>query len=150
MPPTSLELHSQILVMGGRGGGNDMGSYFIPKQITTSEFVYLKKIITFFSILKKSLGPLFTSQKNPSVVLQPKKNPGIFYRPKESTLGQNFRFKKITWTTDFPPPPPTHHVINICEWDPGPNLIGTCASFCLPKVLHAFTLLIYIKPQYLP
>ena len=106
---------------GGEGGGNDMGSYFIPKQITTSEFVYLKKIITFFSILKKSLSPLFTSQKNPSVVLQPKKNPGIFYRPKESTLGQNFRFKKITWTTDFSPPPPIMSLIYV-SGTPGPTL----------------------------
>ena len=28
---------------GGGGGGYDRGSYFIPKKIPTSEFVYLKK-----------------------------------------------------------------------------------------------------------
>ena len=40
--------HLQILMtMGGGGGGGDRGSYFIPKKITTSEFVYPKKITTF-------------------------------------------------------------------------------------------------------
>ena len=33
--------HSQILMTRG-GGGGDRGSYFIPKKITTTEFVYPK------------------------------------------------------------------------------------------------------------
>ena len=33
------ELHSQFLMTGG-GGGGDRGSYFILKNLTTSEFVY--------------------------------------------------------------------------------------------------------------
>ena len=33
--------------VGGGGGGSDRGSYFIPKKITTSEFVYPKKLILF-------------------------------------------------------------------------------------------------------
>ena len=30
------------------GGGGDRGSYFIPKNLTSSEFVYPKKITVFF------------------------------------------------------------------------------------------------------
>ena len=41
--------HSHILTTGG----SDRGSYFIPKKIPTSEFVYPQKIPTFFSIPKK-------------------------------------------------------------------------------------------------
>ena len=47
------ELHSQFLMTGGGGGGGDRGSYFIPKNLTTSEFVYPKKITVFFSIPQK-------------------------------------------------------------------------------------------------
>ena len=45
--------HSQILttrwegVGWGRGGGVERGSYFIPKEITTSEFVYQKISLLF-------------------------------------------------------------------------------------------------------
>ena len=38
--------HSQIL-MTGRGGGSDRGSYFITKKTTTSEFVNPKKSLLF-------------------------------------------------------------------------------------------------------
>ena len=41
--------HSHILMTGG----SDRGSYFIPKKIPTSEFVYPKKSPLFFSIPKK-------------------------------------------------------------------------------------------------
>ena len=41
--------HSHILMTGG----SDRGSYFIPKKIPTSEFVYPKKSLLFFSIPKK-------------------------------------------------------------------------------------------------
>ena len=34
-------------------GGSDRGSYFIPKKIPTSEFVYPKKSLLFFSIPQK-------------------------------------------------------------------------------------------------
>ena len=74
------------------GGGGDRGSYFIPKKITTSEFVYRKRSILFLTYPKKSLSSFFATQKNP----------GVFHRPKKITFGQNFRPKKITRT------PPRH------------------------------------------
>ena len=90
--------HSQVL-MTGEGGGNEKGSYFIPKKITTSEFVYPKKSLHFLAYQKKSLSSFFATQKNPSVAFfVTQKNPGIFHRPKKITFGQNFRPKKITWT----------------------------------------------------
>ena len=90
--------HSQILMKGG-WGRSDRGSYFIPKKITTSEFVYPKKSLLFLVYPKKSLGPFFTTQKNPSVFFffPNQKNPGVFHRPKRITW-QNLRPKKITWT----------------------------------------------------
>ena len=39
--------HSHILMTGG--GGSDRGSYFIPKNIPTSEFVYSKKSLSVFA-----------------------------------------------------------------------------------------------------
>ena len=77
-------------------GGSDRGSYFMPKNITTSEFVYSKNH-NFFSIPKQSLSHFFTTQKNPR----------IFHRPQSITFGQNFRPKKITQTPPPPPPPPS-------------------------------------------
>ena len=38
------------------GGGSDRGSYFIPKKIPTSEFVYPKKSLLFLAYPKKSLS----------------------------------------------------------------------------------------------
>ena len=44
----SQGLHPQILMMEGGGGvGSDSGSYFIPKKVTASEFVYPKKSLLF-------------------------------------------------------------------------------------------------------
>ena len=37
-------------------GGSDRGSYFIPKKIPTSEFVYPKKSLLFLAYPKKSLS----------------------------------------------------------------------------------------------
>ena len=94
---TSQGPHSQILMTGG--GWSDKSSYFIPKKITTSEFVYPKKSLHFLAYPKKSLSFFFAIQKNPSVVFfATQKNPGVFHRPKKITFGQNFRPKKITWT----------------------------------------------------
>ena len=71
-----------------------------PKKIPTSEFVYPKKSLLFFSIPKKI--PL-VSAFNPSVLFwDPKKIQASFIhvsRPeKKSLLAQHFRPKKITWT----------------------------------------------------
>ena len=40
------------------------GSYFIPKKITTSDFVYPKKSLLFLAYPKKSLRSFFATQKN--------------------------------------------------------------------------------------
>ena len=45
--------HSHILMTGG---GSDRGSYFIPKKIPTSEFVYAQKSLLFLAYPKKSLS----------------------------------------------------------------------------------------------
>ena len=49
--------------MGGGGGGSDRGSYFVPKKITTSAFVYPKKSLLFSAYPKNLLSPFFTTQK---------------------------------------------------------------------------------------
>ena len=113
--------HSPIFVTGG-GGGFDRGSYFIPKNITTSEFVYPKKSLLFIVYPKKSLSPFFTTQKNPSVFLRdPKKIPASFHRPKKITFGQNFRPKTITRT----PPPSLKYVSR------GPGVVRVNMSIVL-------------------
>ena len=43
----SQEPHTQILMMGE--GGSNKGSHFIPKKITTSEFVYPKTSLLFLA-----------------------------------------------------------------------------------------------------
>ena len=83
----------------GEGGG---GSNFIPKKITTSEFVYPKKSLLFFSIPQKNPLVLFLEPKKIPVFFRNPKNPSVFHRPKKITFGQNFRTQKITRT---PPPP---------------------------------------------
>ena len=80
------------------GGGSDRGSYFMPKKITTSVFVYPKKSLPFLAYPKKSLSSFFATQKNLSVFFRDPKNPGVFHKPKKITCGQNFRPKKITRT----------------------------------------------------
>ena len=115
--------------MRGRwgGGGADRGSYFIPKKITASEFVYLKKSLLYLAYPKKSLSPFFATQKNPSVFFsRPKKNPGVFHRPKKITLGQNFRPKKITRT-----PPSLKYVSGA----PGTQCFNLKAIKCKDKEL---------------
>ena len=61
---TAQEPHSKILMTGG----SDRGSYFIPKEITTSEFVYPKKSLLFLAYPKKFLSSFFATQKTPSVL----------------------------------------------------------------------------------
>ena len=74
--------HSQTLMTeGGGGGGSDRGSYFVPKEITSLEFVYPKK----------SLSPFFATQKSPLFFFPTQINPGVFHRLKTVTFGQNFR-----------------------------------------------------------
>ena len=97
--------HSHILMTGG----SDRGSYFIPKKPQLQN-LSTQKNHYFFSIPKKSLGPLSATQKNLSVFLSTQKNHGVFHRPKRITLGQNFRPKKITRT---PPPPSVKYVSGV-------------------------------------
>ena len=95
-------------MMGGEGG-SDRGLYFIPKNITTSEFVYPKNHYFFLAYPKKSLSSFFATQKNPSVFFsQPKKIPASFIDPKKSPLAKISDPKK-----SLGPP-----VIKICEWGP--------------------------------
>ena len=54
-PDTRKQLqgpHSHIFMTGG----SDRGSYFMPKKIATSEFVYPKKSLLFLAYPKKSLS----------------------------------------------------------------------------------------------
>ena len=91
--------HSQILMTGG--GGIDRGSYFVPKKITTSEFVYPKKSLFFQH-----------TQKNPLVLfshwIATQKNIGVFHGPKK------IPFAKISAQKNHSDLP----VIKICEWGP--------------------------------
>ena len=74
--------------------GSDRGSYFIPKKITTSEFVYPKKSLLFLPYPKKTLTPFFATQKYPSgFFCNPKKILASFMDPKKSLLAK------------IPPPP---------------------------------------------
>ena len=94
--------------------GSDRGSYFIPKKITTSEFVYPKKSLLFLPYPKKTLTPFFATQKYPSgFFCNPKKILASFIDPKKSLLAK------------IPPPSP---VIRICEWGPCGLLIMTQAT----------------------
>ena len=63
---------------GGGGGGADRGLYFIPKNFTTSEFVYPKKNHYFFKHTHKNSLVLFS---------QPKKIPLFFFRDPQKILG---------------------------------------------------------------
>ena len=99
-----------------RGGGGGVVQRLIlnPQKITSSEFVYPKKLLAFYSMPKKSLSPFFATQKNSCFFFATQNYPGVFHRPKKITFGQNFRPKKFTRT----PPPPPLPVIKICEWSP--------------------------------
>ena len=80
-------------------GRSDRGSYFIPKKITPSEFVYPKKSLHFLAYHKKSL----------SFFSIPQKNAGIFHRPKKSLLAKISDPKKSLGPS----------VIKICGGAPG-------------------------------
>ena len=85
-------------------GGSNRGSHFIPKRITTSEFVYPKESLLFLKYQKKSLSPYFATPKIPLFVFfATKKNPGVFQRPKKSLLAKISDSKKSLG----PPPPPS-------------------------------------------
>ena len=79
----------------------DRGSYFIPKKITTSEFVYPKKSLHFSAYPKNPLV-LFLQPKKNLFFFATLKNPGVFHQ--KNHFCQNFRPRKITQT----PPPPNH------------------------------------------
>ena len=91
---TSQGPHLQILMTGGGGGGSDRGSYFIPKKITTSEFVYPKKLLLFVTYPKKSLSSFFATPKIPPFFFATQKNPGVFHRPKKNHLWPKFQTQK--------------------------------------------------------
>ena len=78
------------------GGGSNRHSYFIPKKITTSEFVYPKKSLLFLTYPKKSLH--FFSR--------PKKIPASFIDPK------NHLWPKFQTQKNYSDTP----IIKICEW----------------------------------
>ena len=112
--------HSQTLMTGGGGRGeeSDRVSYFIPKNITTSEFVYPKKSLLFLAYPKKSLSPFFATPKNSSFLWRPKKIPASFIDPKN-----HFWPKFQTQKNHSDPPPP---VIKICEWGRWGIMIAKC------------------------
>ena len=90
---------------GGGGGGGDRGSYFTLKKITTSEFVYPKKSLLFLAHPKKSLSPVFATQRNPSGFFsRPKKIPASFIDPKKSLWAKISDPKK---SLGLSPPPPS-------------------------------------------
>ena len=92
-------------------GGSNRGSYFKPKKITTSEFVYPKKSLLFLAYPKKSLNPFLEPKKIPLFFTQPKKIPASCIDPKKSLLA---KISDQKYYSDPPLPP----VIKICEWCP--------------------------------
>ena len=82
--------HSQIFMTGG----SDRGSYFIPKKIPFSEFIYPKKSLVFLTYPKRNPLVLFS---------RPKKIPASFIDPKKSPLAKISDPKK-----SLGPPSPRH------------------------------------------
>ena len=94
------------------GEGSDRGLYFIPKKITTSEFVNPKKSLLFLAYPPlKSLSPFSATQKYLSF-LRPQKFLAYFMDPKKSL------WAKISDPKNHSDPPPPPSVIKICEWGP--------------------------------
>ena len=83
------------------GGGSERGLYFIPKEITTSEFVCQLKSLLFFSIPQKIPWSFFHNPKKSLCFFATQKNPGVFHRPKKSLLA-----KISDSIKSFDPPPP--------------------------------------------
>ena len=107
------------------GPGSHRGSYFMPRKITTSKFVYPKISLLYLAYPKKFLSPFFSTQKNPCFFSRPIKIQASFMDPPKSLLA-NISDPKISF--GHPPPSPTP-VIKICEWGPTKSskfaLIGT-------------------------
>ena len=97
--PHSHILMTGVCVWGGGGGGSGRGSYFIPKKITTPEFVCPKKSLIFLAYPKKSLSPFFTTQKKSLCFFCDQKNPGVFHH-----FGPKFQTPKKSLGS----PPPRH------------------------------------------
>ena len=80
---------------GGRGGGSDRGSDFIPKKNHNFRICLPKKITTFFNIRKKSPLVIFS---------QPKKMPLFFFatykksRQNHANRRNETEFSKHVWT----------------------------------------------------
>ena len=89
--------------MTGGEGGSNRGSYFIPKKITTSEFVYPKKSLTVVPFSQPKKIPLFSSH-------DPKKSQHLsFLSDPKKSLWPKFQTQK-----NHSDPP----VIKICEYGP--------------------------------
>ena len=113
------------------GGGSNRGSYFIPKKIPTSEFVYPKKSLTstFLAYPKSPSSSVFVSAKFicgfeliknaiPKIIpvfFHDPKKPSVFYRPKKNPTFVKvwLRFQIQKNSSDPPPSPP---IIKIYEW----------------------------------
>ena len=65
--------HSQILMIGGGGGGATEVHVLYPKK-SQLQNLSTQKNHYFFSIPQKSLSPFFTTQKNPCLFCNPKKS----------------------------------------------------------------------------
>ena len=105
--------NSQILMTGGRG--SDRGSYFIPKKVTTSEFVYPKKSLRFLAYPKKSRSPFFATPKNPSVFF----------------FATHFWPKFQTQKSHSDPPPPPSPSLKYVSGAPGIEIKYSYFSFSL-------------------
>ena len=88
---------------GRMGGWSERGLYFIPKEITTSEFVCQFKSLLFWHTPKNPLAFFSQPQKIPLFFLRPKKIPTSFIDPKKSLLA-----KISDSIKSFDPSPPRH------------------------------------------
>ena len=110
---------------GGGGKLSDRGSYFIPKKITTSEFVYPKKSQLFLEY-----------PKIPSVLfLQPKKIP-LFFFPTPQKSRRLSQTQKITFGRNFRPqknhsdPPSLKYVSGAPLGVFGTDILGVISYRC--------------------
>ena len=94
------------------GEGSDRGLYFIPKKITTSEFVNPKKSLLFLAYPPWNPLVLFPQPKNISLFCDPKNSWRISWTQKNH-FGPKFQTQKITRT---PPPPPSLKYVSGAPW----------------------------------
>ena len=121
--------HSQIFMMGWEGG-SDRGSCFLPKKITTSEFVYPKKSLLFLTYPKNPLVLFSQPKKISPFFLRPKKIPASFIDPKKSPLAKISDLK-----TSLGPPPPS---LKYVSGAPGIQPLSLCnqVTYCTTAYLN--------------